>query len=265
MTRATVAQVGRIAAGEQEQQHQKNIARAASKTPTIDHFIMSTLPPAGQVSGGKLKVPHMDYKHAVYEWMQSNLPDLAKKTTRLWLGWYPSNLAYFPMMKFIPVVSISFLIGNQSPTNADSAFSSQHDSGSYLFVQPSKPNALLPVAGDVDHNTGVMVEGILNAGPKAYGKIAIEITEYMTFTDMAKLWEKATGKHASFLEVTDEEYRREWGVAGEELAAQLRWSEAYPYWDKIVPGEVISLDELGVKNKLVGVEPVLKSLKPQLV
>lgn len=82
-----------------------NIARAASKTPTIEHFIMSTLPPAGQVSGGKLKVPHMDYKHAAYEWLKANLPDLAKKTTRLWLGWYPSNLAYFPLMKFIPVVS----------------------------------------------------------------------------------------------------------------------------------------------------------------
>jgi hypothetical protein len=82
-----------------------NIARAASKTPTVEHFIMSTLPPASQVSGGKLKVPHMDYKHAAYEWLKANLPDLAKKTTRLWLGWYPSNLAYFPLMKFIPVVS----------------------------------------------------------------------------------------------------------------------------------------------------------------
>lgn len=124
---------------------------------------------------------------------------------------------------------------------------------------------MLPVAGDVLHNTGVMVEAILDAGQKAYGKVAIEVTEYMTFAEMTKLWEKTTGKHASFLEVSDEEYKAEWGPAGEELASQLRWSEKHPYWDKCAPGEVIGLDELGVKNKLIGAESVLKSLKPQLV
>lgn len=132
-------------------------------------------------------------------------------------------------------------------------------------MQPSKPNAVLPVAGDVNYNTGVMVEAILDAGKKSYGKVAIEVTEYMTFADMAKLWEKATGKHASFLEVSDEEYKQEWGLAGEELAAQFRFSEKHPYWDKFAPGEIIGLDELGVKNKLIGAEPMLKSLKAQLV
>lgn len=83
-----------------------NIARAASKTPTVEHYIMSTLPPASDVSGGKLKVPHFDHKQEAVKWVQSNLPELAKKTTQLWLGWYASNLAYFPSIKLMQVVSI---------------------------------------------------------------------------------------------------------------------------------------------------------------
>lgn len=66
---------------------------------------MSSLPPAGKVSGGKLKVPHFDYKSAAHDWIKANLPELAQKTTQLWLGWYPSNVVYVPMMKFAPMVS----------------------------------------------------------------------------------------------------------------------------------------------------------------
>lgn len=120
-----------------------NIARAASKTPTIEHFIMSTLPPAGQVSGGKLKVPHMDYKHAAYEWLKANLPDLAKKTTRLWLGWYPSNLAYFPLMKFIPVVSVHIRLRDNVATDTVYSTTRAHIS----LCSPASPMPCCPWPG----------------------------------------------------------------------------------------------------------------------
>lgn len=107
MARNVAFQTGREAAGEIEKQQALNIARAAAKIPTLEHYVMSSLPPAGKVSGGKLEVPHMDYKGAAYEWISENLPELAAKTTRLWLGWYTTNLAYFPMMKFIPIVSLT--------------------------------------------------------------------------------------------------------------------------------------------------------------
>ncbi|KAH7117422.1 hypothetical protein EDB81DRAFT_767220 [Dactylonectria macrodidyma] len=64
---------------------------------------MSSLPPASVSSSGKLPVPHFDFKHAAYDWVEENLPDLAAKATRVWLGWYPSNMAFNPMMKFVPL------------------------------------------------------------------------------------------------------------------------------------------------------------------
>ncbi|KAF4819927.1 NmrA-like family domain-containing protein 1 [Colletotrichum tropicale] len=234
---------GRNAAGDIERQQALNIARAAAKITTLEHYIMSSLPPAGKVSGEKLNVPHMDYKGAAFDWIKDNLPELAMKTTRLWLGWYASNLAYFPMMKFIPVP------GSQG----------------FVFAQPSRADALLPAAGDVNYNTGVMVESILQAGANSHGKVAILVTEYISFMDMIRLWEKVTGKDAVYVELSDEAVAKLWGVAGEEIAAQFRWSELFPNWERVAGSEIITLDTLGVKEKLVGVEALLGKLRDSLV
>jgi hypothetical protein len=58
-----------------------------------------------KTSNGKFKVPHLDYKEEVESRIVAELPALLKKTTFLWLGWYPSNLAFYPMLKALPVVS----------------------------------------------------------------------------------------------------------------------------------------------------------------
>jgi hypothetical protein len=98
--------LGRDGAGEEEKEQQLNMARAAARLPTLRHYVISSLPPASKISGGKLKVPHFDYKQVAYEWMEDNLPELVAKTTRIWMGWYSSNMAYFPNMKMIPVVRL---------------------------------------------------------------------------------------------------------------------------------------------------------------
>jgi hypothetical protein len=56
-------------------------------------------------SGGKYLVPHMEYKAQVDDHIRANLPELAKKTTFLWTGWYPTNMAYMPLIKPMEVVS----------------------------------------------------------------------------------------------------------------------------------------------------------------
>lgn len=53
---------------------------------------------------GKIPVPHFDYKARVDDYIKETLPELAAKTTFLMFGFYPSNFAFFPMLKPIPVV-----------------------------------------------------------------------------------------------------------------------------------------------------------------
>ncbi len=79
--------MGRTGAGEEEEQQNKNIFTAASKVPTLQHLVLSSLPPADKISGGKLPVPHFDYKEKAREWAERHTPDLLAKTTLYWPGW----------------------------------------------------------------------------------------------------------------------------------------------------------------------------------
>lgn len=86
------------------------IATAASKTSSLKHYVFSTAAGGKETSGGKFEVPHCDAKAAIDEHIIKNLPDLAKKTTFLWVGYYASNLAYFPFTKPNLIVRLTPLL-----------------------------------------------------------------------------------------------------------------------------------------------------------
>ena len=90
--------------GKREYQQVLNVSEAASQIPTLKHFIVSSLPRPTDISGGKHKVPHMDYKSLAVEHAEDRFPSLAPKLTSLWVGWYATNLALWPTMKPFPWV-----------------------------------------------------------------------------------------------------------------------------------------------------------------
>jgi hypothetical protein len=94
-------------AGELEQKQAISLASAASKIPTLEHYIWSTLPHASKISNGKFKVPHLDYKAEVDEYIQKSLPELAEKTTYLWAGWYSSNMVRMKPFEIVSPITIS--------------------------------------------------------------------------------------------------------------------------------------------------------------
>ncbi|KAK0203273.1 hypothetical protein DFS33DRAFT_1439206 [Desarmillaria ectypa] len=80
---------------EGEIQQGKNLAKAAAPTPTLEHYVWSTFTSAITTSKGALSVPHCDSKARVDDYIFSSLPDLAKKTTFFWAGFYATNLGSF--------------------------------------------------------------------------------------------------------------------------------------------------------------------------
>jgi hypothetical protein len=72
-----------------------NLAKAASATPTLNHYIWSTLPNASKISGGKYIIPHFEAKNQIDNYIKSDAGLLAK-TTFLWVTFFASNL-FFPM------------------------------------------------------------------------------------------------------------------------------------------------------------------------
>ncbi|EMC93490.1 hypothetical protein BAUCODRAFT_243345 [Baudoinia panamericana UAMH 10762] len=91
--------LGADAAGEKEATQAFNIALAASKIPTLQHYVFSTLPSATELTKGQRPVPHMDHKARVDDRIRNELPELARKTTFVWLGWYAANMAFFPLIR----------------------------------------------------------------------------------------------------------------------------------------------------------------------
>lgn len=83
----------------------KNMARAASEIPELEHYIWSTLPDSEAISGKKFYIPHFCGKGRVDSYIKNELSDLHQKTTFLALPLYGDNFQY-------PVVTPRLIVSN---------------------------------------------------------------------------------------------------------------------------------------------------------
>ncbi|KAK0639738.1 hypothetical protein B0T16DRAFT_383466 [Cercophora newfieldiana] len=222
-----------------EMQQLKNMAIALDDSPTLEHFIVSALPSPSRSSGGKHHAPHFDVKQDGVDWIRDNLPGLWAKTTEFWGGFYASNMVGLEALRFHEVPA----------------------SKTRVLIAPSKPEGQLAFAADIHTNAGIVVEGILKAGRKAFGRIAVCVTDYRSWREVAEVYERVTGRPTVYLGVDDETYTKLYGDFGTEFRLQLRWSEEYPSWHEAAGREkIISLEELGVAGKLVGYDEAMEAM-----
>ncbi|KAK6850636.1 hypothetical protein PG987_000270 [Apiospora arundinis] len=127
---------------------------------------------------------------------------------------------------------------------------------------------MLPIAGDLQANAGTMVEAVLRLGPAktGHGRIAICVTDYRPISEVADVLTRVTDskRRVAYAEVSDAHMARLYGDFGAEMAAQLRWSEAYPDWHRFAPDRTLGLAELGVEGKLVGFEEAVGAIKERI-
>lgn len=138
-----------------ERQQGINLANAAMKTPTLKHYIWSTLPDIAKISGGKFQVPHVIGKNQVDQYIKSN-EALCKKTTVVWCKFYASNFGY-PF--YTPTFAVSLVLcytlccwgtkDNQATT------------GKYLQFAPVPANTTVESIGDITKNYGVFTSALL--------------------------------------------------------------------------------------------------------
>lgn len=227
-------------AGKIEEEQGMNIARAAAGIRTLEHYIWSTTPSAKIMLRGKLLTPHMDYKAIVDARIKSELPNLAAITTYLYFGYYPQNMAFFPLCK---------------PMECPGT-------GKYIQTLPTKANAKILLSGDMTVNPGIWVRQVLATGSEAYGKYANVALEKWTFQDMVDVWSEVTGKQCVFLETTSEAITALHGVVGNELALQFQFGEACDPWEETK--DHIRPEELGIdRSEVVGFRGTIEGLKKQ--
>ncbi|KAI1853053.1 hypothetical protein JX265_012809 [Neoarthrinium moseri] len=225
-------------AGVLEEEQGMKIARAAARTTTLEHYIWSTCPSAKKILKGDNVAPHMDYKANVDDRIKSELPELAKKTTYLMFGYYPQNLAFFPLLKPIAYPGTE----------------------QYIQLMPTKPSARILLSGDMSTNPGIWVRQALATAPKSFGKYANVALEKWTFQEMADVWSQVTGKKCSFVQCSPEDWTALWGPAGHELGLQFKFGELCDPWQET--DEHISAEELGIDvNEVVGFKGTIEGLK----
>ncbi|OJJ03428.1 hypothetical protein ASPVEDRAFT_84875 [Aspergillus versicolor CBS 583.65] len=218
-----------------------NVVQVAAKLPTLRHLVLSVMPNCETLSGGILPCPHWDAKARGGEYVKRELPQLAAKTTYVWMGWYVDNLAGQPLMKPQPYL------------------------GKYIIAQPSKPDAIVPVAGVVEVNTGITVQSILAQPEKTHGKYVPKLTDLISWTAIAEGWSKYTGETAVYAEISDSEFEKLVGPSfGPEIARQFRFSEEYPDWYTYHPEDTLSLKDLGVGEEVLGFYKGLEYFKSQI-
>jgi hypothetical protein len=214
------------------------LARAASVIPTLTNYIFSTTPSPKRMFNGRMRAPHMDYKANIDARIKTELPGLAAITTYLYFGYYPQNMAFFPLCKPFEIPG----------------------TGQHIQAMPTNPHAKVLLSGDMTVNPGIWVRQSILSGVKAYGKYANVALEKWSFQEMVDVWSEITGKKCIFTEISTEAATKLYGDVGYELALQFKYGEACDPWE--VTDEHISPEELGIdKNEVVGFRGTIEGLK----
>ncbi len=229
-------------AGKTEAKQAFNVALAASKIPTLEHYLFSTLPNATELTDGKRGVPHMDHKAGVDERIKKELPDLAAKTTFIWMGWYSGNMANMYLIKPIEIPR----------------------TGKYIWMQPSRADAVLPVSGNVTANLGRFAVTALAHPEKTRGKYIDVRSNSMTFTDILKVWSEVTGKEAAYVPIEPEAFNKLYGPAGVEMSMQYQSGELWGDWERIKGDDMVQPGDIGI-DQLVDLRGDLELLKDKLL
>ncbi|PGH23045.1 hypothetical protein AJ80_02818 [Polytolypa hystricis UAMH7299] len=243
-------------AKEIEYQHGVNLARAASRTSTLEHYIWSTLPDSRTISEGKIVVPHFDAKQRVDDFIRKDAA-LFKKTVFLFVTFYATNLLY-PM--FTPIYS--------------------KPAGKYITFQPVVGSTQIASLGPLS-NVGLAAHTIITtpyplpesakSGPTPARYVLI-VAEYLEFEDYFKLWAKtvpgatATGEkdvNLDFLKISRNEYEKL--VWNAEMSPMLQYWELVgaASWTTVQEGDVlVELKDMlkGTDKEVRGTEAAFKEI-----
>jgi hypothetical protein len=216
-----------------------NLAKAAAATPTLEHYIWSTLPDAKAISDGKFVIPHFESKNIVDRWIRTQ-PELLKKTTFFWVTFYAQNILWGPLL----------------PISVPSA---------NKYIQLTTISGKTPIVsiGDATANVGKFIAATL-ARPEqtSGGSVVIASESETTWDGWLQWWAESEGKTVQQVIVTDEDFDAIWPALGKEVGIMMKfWEEAGERsWDPLPGVKLFEREDLGVDG-LVNAKQAFTQLK----
>jgi hypothetical protein len=199
-----------------------NMAKAAANTPTLEHYIWSTLPHVQNISGGKYMVPHWTSKNHVDDYIRSDAA-LFSKTTFLWISFYASNILY-PFWKPFP-------LPQKGPNH-------------FIRIMSIPASTPIKFTGDVSTNIGLFAKGVFEHSELTRGRFVLLETESMTAGEWLDLWGVVHGKTVDYVEVDEETIGRLFPGWGQGMHSQfVFWNEFRDAW---ASEDVLTKEDLGI-------------------
>lgn len=188
MMAGTDGEVSAKAAYEVEMQHAKNAATAASRIVTLERYIYSALGPMKRGSGGKYSTYHWEGKADSVDYIEKEMPELAKKASFIYLGAYSTN---------------AFLLPKLNPT-----------SGEFEVVLPTPDSTKFPIIDPIK-STGPFVRALVEDEEPGVKLLAYD--SYHTARESMDIWSRTSGKPTKFVQMTLEEMNKAIGLPFEVL------------------------------------------------
>lgn len=237
--------LGAEAAANAETQDVINIGAAASMVTSLRHFVLSSSP-SGIKTAGHL-IPHMDGKDRGVDAIKTKFPELAQKMTVMFMGLFSSMVFSRPYMSPYKVPNTSI-------------------PGTYSWMLPASPNAVVPFGGDVNHNIGVFVHAILKRPEVTLpAKYTLMASDTFTLAEALSMWSKIAERPAALATVTLEGFQALWGPAGAEIGLQYLLHDVEPDFLKAYRKDFVETEALGIRrNNLITHEQVLEMNKDRL-
>ncbi|KAI0012335.1 hypothetical protein F4779DRAFT_569279 [Xylariaceae sp. FL0662B] len=239
---------GKDVAMETEFQYGRNLADAAARIPTLEHYYWSTLPATDAVTQGTALVPHFEGKSKVDRYIKEYLPDLYNKTLFFFFTIFTDNFKLYDIFKPVWIAAAQ----------------------KWIQFYPTDPQTPYTTIGDHKVNSGIFVRAALRKTeikPGSYIRCYIDV---YTLESFLALWGRASGispaaGSTKVVQLSPEQYISLFGQMGEEQASQWRFVEYLkangienPLGNALINGIDLLNDE--DKAKLVSTEESLQRM-----
>ncbi|GAD99261.1 NAD dependent epimerase/dehydratase, putative [Paecilomyces variotii No. 5] len=204
-----------------ELQQAKNLAKAASATSTLEHYIWSTLPRGNK----EYPVYHFEGKSEVHDVIRAD-PFLLPRTTLFLICFYANNLQ----------------IASFRPYWIETA-------KKYVQFTTYDPETMIPFIGAVENITPFIKAIIVNPGKTKNGTIVIGSIEQWTAKKWIEEWAAARGAQALLVQISRQSYDALWPWPrwSEEFALMMDYFQFVPLQEWTEPGvNVLTAESLDI-------------------
>ncbi len=190
---------------DKEAQHGRNLTDAV-KESSIEHFVLSTLPPVNKISGGELSSPHFDIKAEFEDYAKS----LNLNITFTHIAFYYDNfINFFPLKK--------------------------GEDGNFHFGFPQGEN--IKLGGVAAGDTGGVISAIFENKDQYLGKTIRIVGDALYPQDYAKVMSEILGVKVIF-DYIDRKTFSGFGFPG---AADI--ADMFEFYTQFIPDEQKAIDE----------------------